>query len=103
MQGRLGKQVVLAAWPVWLANTPSEERLRLWASSRSRGPMTALELSALFCQWFRCLDVEVQVLLNLQQIPHLDGVVAKEKDQAPVSPEGRTIRHRFFSRCDQFM
>jgi len=34
------------------------------------------------------LDVEVQVFLRLEQIPHLDGIIPKEEDQTPVCAEG---------------
>ena len=49
------------------------------------------------------LDVEVQILLGFQQVPHLDGVIAKEEDQAPVSTEGGPVRNRFFRRCNEFV
>ena len=49
------------------------------------------------------LDIEVQVLLSFQQVPHLDGVITIEEDQAPVSTEGGPVRNRFFRRCNEFM
>lgn len=34
------------------------------------------------------LNVEVQLFLSFQQVPHFYGIVTKEKDQAPVRSEG---------------
>mgnify|MGYP006999193451 CR=1 FL=1 len=49
------------------------------------------------------LDVEVQLLLGFQKIPHLDRVVTEEEHKPPVSTKSGSVRNCFLGRGHQLV